>query len=53
MKIDHFVLTVLDIEETVNFYCKNLGMTKVVFGENRIALAFGSHKINLQPRNRS
>jgi catechol 2,3-dioxygenase-like lactoylglutathione lyase family enzyme len=47
--IDHFVLTVKDIKRTVTFYQQSLGMEKVVFGEGRIALAFGCQKINLHP----
>ncbi len=46
-RIDHLVLTVRDLEETVRFYETVLGMKKVVFGEGRVALLFGSQKINL------
>lgn len=46
--LDHFVLTVRSIPETVAFYERVLGMTAEVFGPNkRTALRFGSHKINL------
>jgi len=45
--LDHFVLTVQDIEKTVEFYCGALGMEKVSFGEGRLALKFGNQKINL------
>jgi catechol 2,3-dioxygenase-like lactoylglutathione lyase family enzyme len=45
--IDHLVLTVPDIEETVAFYEKVLGIGRVVFGGGRVALKFGSQKINL------
>ncbi len=45
--LDHLVLTVADIEATVAFYCGVLGMERVAFGEGRLALAFGSQKINL------
>jgi len=44
--LDHLVLTVADIEATVAFY-EALGMTRVRFGEGRVALAFGAQKINL------
>ncbi len=44
--IDHLVLTVKDINKTVEFYEK-LGMKKEIFGENRVALKFGNQKINL------
>lgn len=46
-KIDHLVLTVKDIDETVCFYRDILGMEEVVFGAGRRALRFGSQKINL------
>ncbi|NNF46943.1 MAG: VOC family protein [Desulfobacterales bacterium] len=45
--LDHLVLTVRDIDQTVEFYQKVLGMEKVVFGDNRVALFFGRQKINL------
>ena len=46
-RIDHLVLTVKDINETVQFYSSAMGMEKVKFGEGRIALRFGQQKINL------
>ncbi|MCW8884608.1 MAG: VOC family protein [Motiliproteus sp.] len=46
-QLDHLVLTVADIEPSVDFYCRVLGMEKIVFGEQRIALKFGQQKINL------
>ena len=46
-RIDHLVLTVKDIDATVKFYETVMGMKKVVFGGGRIALSFGSQKINL------
>lgn len=46
-KLDHLVLTVKDIEKTVNFYTRVLGMSKTVFGQGRIALRFADQKINL------
>jgi catechol 2,3-dioxygenase-like lactoylglutathione lyase family enzyme len=45
--LDHLVLTVADVERTVAFYERVLGMRPVSFGEGRRALAFGSSKINL------
>jgi len=45
--LDHLVLTVADIEKTVDFYTRVLGMQLVTFGEGRKALAFGNQKINL------
>lgn len=46
-RIDHFVLTVSDLDETVRFYSGVLGMEAVTFGDGRRALAFGEQKINL------
>jgi catechol 2,3-dioxygenase-like lactoylglutathione lyase family enzyme len=45
--IDHIVLTVADIDRTVEFYQSVLGMAVERFGEGRTALKFGSQKINL------
>jgi catechol 2,3-dioxygenase-like lactoylglutathione lyase family enzyme len=46
-RLDHFVLTVADIDVTIAFYVRVLGMRAVTFGAGRRALAFGSQKINL------
>ena len=46
LNLDHLVLTVKDIEETVKFYEK-LGMKKEIFGKNRVALKYSNQKINL------
>jgi catechol 2,3-dioxygenase-like lactoylglutathione lyase family enzyme len=46
-RLDHLVLTVADIDRTVDFYQRVLGMTPVTFGPGRHALAFGQQKINL------
>ncbi|MEP3244895.1 MAG: VOC family protein [Sneathiella sp.] len=46
-KLDHFVLTIYDVEKTKLFYCDVLGMEYSEFGEGRRALHFGSSKINL------
>jgi len=45
--IDHLVLTVKDIQASVAFYTRVLGMQAVTFGAGRTALAFGTQKINL------
>ncbi|WKY60733.1 VOC family protein [Vibrio sp. SNU_ST1] len=45
--LDHLVLTVKDIEVTVDFYQRVLGMKLIQFGEGRLALSFGNQKINL------
>src|SRR5215218_8820022 len=44
--LDHLVLTVADPDATVAFY-ERLGMRREVFGDGRLALRFGSQKINL------
>ncbi|SDJ48548.1 VOC family protein [Natronorubrum texcoconense] len=46
--IDHFVLTVEDVEATCEFY-ENVGAEVVTFGDDRKALRFGEQKINLHP----
>lgn len=46
-RIDHFVLTVRDIDTTCNFYVRILGMQVVTFASDRKALKFGNQKINL------
>ena len=46
-KLDHLVLTVVDIEATCNFYSRVLGMDVISFGEGRKALRFGQQKFNL------
>jgi catechol 2,3-dioxygenase-like lactoylglutathione lyase family enzyme len=48
-RIDHVVLNTGDVEACVDWYVRVLGMTRVVFGEGRIALAFGDQKINVRP----
>ncbi|WP_313450374.1 VOC family protein [Stutzerimonas kunmingensis] len=50
--LDHLVLTVADIETTVDFYTRVLGMQAVTFGEGRKALVFGNQKINLHQAGR-
>ncbi len=51
-RIDHVVLTVADLERTIGFYERALGMTAVAFGEGRRALAFGDQKLNLHQAGR-
>lgn len=46
-RIDHFVLTVKDVAATCDFYERALGMTREEFGAGRVALKFGTQKINL------
>lgn len=49
--LDHLVLTVANLEKTVDFYTNALGMTAQNFtpadGSSRWALSFGQQKINL------
>ena len=49
--LDHLVLTVADIAQTVAFYCDVLGMQVIEFaaadGSRRWALKFGAQKVNL------
>jgi catechol 2,3-dioxygenase-like lactoylglutathione lyase family enzyme len=44
--LDHLVLTVADLDATINFYKNTLGMEAVTF-DGRQALKFGQQKINL------
>ena len=44
--IDHIVLTVRDIEKSVEFFTKTLGMSSVTYSNGRRAVAFGNQKIN-------
>ena len=51
-RLDHLVLTVADIETSVRFYERVLGMRREAFGAGRIALRFGAQKINLHQAGR-
>ncbi|HEV8672252.1 MAG TPA: VOC family protein [Candidatus Limnocylindria bacterium] len=51
-RIDHVVLTVADLDRTIDFYQRALGMTAVSFGAGRRALAFGDQKLNLHQAGR-
>ena len=46
-RLDHLVLTVKNLETTVQFYVSVLGMEKEEFGSGRLALKYGNQKINL------
>ncbi|MBP2615350.1 VOC family protein [Chryseobacterium jejuense] len=48
--IDHIVLTVSDINKTIEFYTEIMGFEVVTFGDNRKALTFGNQKINLHQK---
>lgn len=51
LQFDHLVLTVADLDATIDFYSRVLSMTPEEFtaadGSHRKALLFGSQKINL------
>jgi catechol 2,3-dioxygenase-like lactoylglutathione lyase family enzyme len=46
-RFDHLVLTVADLDRTVDFYTRVLGIRAETFGEGRRALVFGRQKVNL------
>ncbi len=45
--IDHVVIYAKDIDRTIDFYTRVLGMTHVLFDDGCHALHFGQHKINI------
>jgi catechol 2,3-dioxygenase-like lactoylglutathione lyase family enzyme len=51
-RIDHIVLTVFDLERTIDFYSRVLGMEPVTFAGGRRGLAFGRQKLNLHQAGR-
>ena len=51
-RLDHLVLTVADLDATIDFYAGVLGMEAVTFRGGRRALTFGNSKINLHPAGR-
>ncbi|MFG0585336.1 VOC family protein [Ectopseudomonas khazarica] len=51
-RLDHLVLTVADIDVTVDFYERVLGMRHERFGAGRSALVFGQQKFNLHQAGR-
>lgn len=46
---DHVVLAVADVQATLDFYERTLGMTPVEHRPGSFALTFGPHKLSLQP----
>jgi catechol 2,3-dioxygenase-like lactoylglutathione lyase family enzyme len=52
IRIDHLVLTVRSIDETISFYARALGLEAVTFGPGRRALQIGDQKINLHEAGR-
>ena len=51
-RIDHIVLTVFDLDRTIDFYSRVLGMEPVSFAGGRRGLAFGRQKLNLHQAGR-
>ena len=51
-RLDHLVLTVRDINTTIEFYTSIMGMETVTFGSGRVALTFGNQKINLHQKDK-
>jgi catechol 2,3-dioxygenase-like lactoylglutathione lyase family enzyme len=51
-RIDHVVLTAHDVDRTIEFYSRVLGMEPVSFAAGRRGLAFGRQKINLHQAGR-
>jgi catechol 2,3-dioxygenase-like lactoylglutathione lyase family enzyme len=48
--IDHLVLYATDVERTCEFYAETLGVATVeTFAGGRVALSFGTTKLNLHP----
>ena len=46
-RLDHLVLTVADLQKTIDFYTAVMGMEVVIFAGGRYALNYGQQKINL------
>ena len=51
-RIDHIVVTAWDVDRTIAFYQRVLGMEPITFAGGRRGLAFGRQKINLHPAGR-
>jgi catechol 2,3-dioxygenase-like lactoylglutathione lyase family enzyme len=51
-RIDHIVITAFDVERTLDFYSKVMGMEPITFAGGRRGLAFGKQKINLHQSGR-
>jgi len=51
-RIDHIVITAHDLERTIEFYARVLGMEPITFAGGRRGLAFGRQKINLHQAGR-
>jgi catechol 2,3-dioxygenase-like lactoylglutathione lyase family enzyme len=51
-RIDHIVITAFDVERTLDFYSRVLGMEPITFADGRRGLAFGRQKLNLHQSGR-
>src|SRR5256885_17219214 len=51
-RIDHVVVTAFDVDRTIDFYSRVLGMEPITFAGGRRGLAFGRQKINLHQAGR-
>jgi catechol 2,3-dioxygenase-like lactoylglutathione lyase family enzyme len=52
-RIDHVLMTVADINSTIHFYERTLGMKSDSFGDGRQALAFGRSKFTFTKKEKS
>ena len=51
-RIDHIVITAFDLERSIDFYTRVLGMEAITFAGGRRGIAFGRQKINLHQSGR-
>jgi len=51
-RIDHIVITAFDLERTIDFYSRVMGMEPITFAGGRRGLALGRQKINLHQSGR-
>ena len=51
-RIDHVVLTAFDVDRTVDFYTRVMGIEAITFAGGRRGLSFGRQKINLHQAGR-
>jgi catechol 2,3-dioxygenase-like lactoylglutathione lyase family enzyme len=51
-RIDHIVITAHDVDRTIDFYTRVMGMEAITFAQGRRGLAFGRQKINLHQSGR-
>ena len=51
-RIDHIVITAFDVERSIDFYSKVMGMEPITFAGGRRGLAFGKQKINVHQSGR-